>query len=197
MTTGQNIKAARKKAGLTQKELAQKLGLSFQSIAQWENDLRNPKLDTIKRIADALCVDWYDLIVPSSKDEERKLKYIKSISNKEDDSLAGAEQMYNDILVQEKQLDIIKTYMSFLNESGKNAAEQLILSIVSKVAVKLGYAENEGLYHLMNRCFYDSVEYEEVAEGVKELAQITAYQRPAEPAGDAPGGTDDKNHAEK
>ena len=98
MTTGQNIKAARKKVGLTQKELAQKLGLSFQSIAQWENDLRNPKLDTIKRIADALHVDWYDLIVPSSEDEERKLKYIKSISSKEDDSLAGAEQIYNDIL---------------------------------------------------------------------------------------------------
>ena len=67
-------------------------------------------------------MDWYDLIVPSSEDEERKLKYIKSISSKEDDSLAGAEQIYNDILEQEKQIDIIKKYMSFLNESGKNKA---------------------------------------------------------------------------
>lgn len=54
MTIGQKIKATRKNAGLTQKELAQKMGLSFQSIAQWENDLRKPKIETLKKIAVAL-----------------------------------------------------------------------------------------------------------------------------------------------
>lgn len=54
MTIGQKIKATRKNAGLTQKELAQKMGLSFQSIAQWENDLRKPKIETLKKIAAAL-----------------------------------------------------------------------------------------------------------------------------------------------
>lgn len=34
-------------------------------------------------------------------------------------------------------------------------------------------------------------------ERVQELAQIPAYQRPAEPTQDAPGGTDDKDPAEK
>ena len=57
MSVGQNIKKARKKAGMTQKELAQKLGLSFQSIAQWENDLRNPKVETLRKIANALECD--------------------------------------------------------------------------------------------------------------------------------------------
>ena len=56
MTTGQRIKAARKNAKMTQKELGQKLGISSQSIAQWENDLRNPKIETLQRIADALDV---------------------------------------------------------------------------------------------------------------------------------------------
>ena len=56
MTTGQRIKAARKNAKMTQKELGQKLGISFQSIAQWENNLRNPKIETLQRIADALGV---------------------------------------------------------------------------------------------------------------------------------------------
>ena len=54
MTTGQRIRDARKAAGLTQKELAQRLGLSFQSVAQWENDLRNPKIETLQKIAEAL-----------------------------------------------------------------------------------------------------------------------------------------------
>ena len=56
VTTGQRIKAARKRAGLTQKELGAKLGVAYQTLAQWENYLRNPKIETIQRIADALGV---------------------------------------------------------------------------------------------------------------------------------------------
>lgn len=66
MTAGQRIKAARKKAGLTQKELGLRLGVSFQSVAQWENDLRNPKYETLQRIAAALGADWTDLAPDSA-----------------------------------------------------------------------------------------------------------------------------------
>lgn len=61
MTTGQRIKAARKNAGLTQKELGQKLGVAYQTLAQWENDLRNPKPETLRRIANALDMYYLDL----------------------------------------------------------------------------------------------------------------------------------------
>ena len=56
MTTGQRIKAARKAAGLTQADLANKVGVPYQSIGQWERDERNPKLETLERIAAALGV---------------------------------------------------------------------------------------------------------------------------------------------
>ena len=62
MTTGQLIKDARKKAGMTQEELGKKIGVSGSSMAQWENDLRNPKLDTLQRIASALGVPVQELI---------------------------------------------------------------------------------------------------------------------------------------
>lgn len=54
MTTGEAIREARLKAGLTQKELAQKMGIPYQSIGQWENNKRNPKSETMERIASAL-----------------------------------------------------------------------------------------------------------------------------------------------
>ena len=79
MTTGQRIKAARKNAGLTQKELGQRLGVAYQTLAQWENDLRNPKYETLQRIAAALNVDvsWlmngYTL---EQRDQESK-DYVK------------------------------------------------------------------------------------------------------------------------
>ena len=56
MSTGQFIKAIRKEKGLTQKELASKLGIAYQTLAQWENGFRNPKYETLVRIADALGV---------------------------------------------------------------------------------------------------------------------------------------------
>lgn len=62
MTTGQRIKAARKKAGMTQAELAAKLHIPYQSISQWERGVRNPKIETIGKIADALNVSTFEII---------------------------------------------------------------------------------------------------------------------------------------
>ena len=69
MTTGQRIKNARKRCGLTQAELARKLGIPYQSIGQWERDLRKPKYGTIRRIATALGVDWMDLVPEEERGE--------------------------------------------------------------------------------------------------------------------------------
>ena len=66
MTVGENIKNARKKAGLTQKELGQKIGLSYQSIAQWENNLRKPKPETLQKLANALGITIWELSAGSS-----------------------------------------------------------------------------------------------------------------------------------
>lgn len=56
MTTGEKIKSLRKERGLTQKELGQILGVSASMIGQYETNLRNPKNDTIIKIAEALKV---------------------------------------------------------------------------------------------------------------------------------------------
>lgn len=64
MTTGERIRAARKNANMTQAELAQKLGISYVGVSQWENGLRQPKYETLKKIADAIGVEWYDLVPP-------------------------------------------------------------------------------------------------------------------------------------
>lgn len=66
-TTGERIKAARGKAGLTQKQLGEKLGISYQAVAQWENDLRNPKIKSLRAIANALEVPLRDLISVEDK----------------------------------------------------------------------------------------------------------------------------------
>lgn len=45
------IKEAREQAGLTQAQLAEKIGVAQSHVARWEAGDRNPKLDALKRIA--------------------------------------------------------------------------------------------------------------------------------------------------
>lgn len=61
MTTGKRIQQARKAKGLSQKQLGEKLDVSASMIGQYENDLRNPKVETLLRIAAALNVSMYYL----------------------------------------------------------------------------------------------------------------------------------------
>ena len=61
MTIGENIKNIRKKANLSQKALAEKLGVSQQMIAQYEKGKRQPKIETIDKIATALGVRIVDI----------------------------------------------------------------------------------------------------------------------------------------
>lgn len=59
---GKRIRDARKAAGMTQAELADKLGISYQGITQWENGLRNPKYESLCKIADAIGITVGELM---------------------------------------------------------------------------------------------------------------------------------------
>ncbi len=48
---GKRIAAFRKEKGLTQAELGEKLNVSSQAVSKWENDLSEPDLETVKRMA--------------------------------------------------------------------------------------------------------------------------------------------------
>jgi transcriptional regulator with XRE-family HTH domain len=56
MTIGERIKAVRKQAGMTQQELADRLGISYVGISNWESGKRKPKQETLERIAAVLDV---------------------------------------------------------------------------------------------------------------------------------------------
>lgn len=62
MTTGQRIKVARKKAGMTQKQLAQKCGMADSAIRKYESGKIEPKLVTAQKIASALGVRVEDIL---------------------------------------------------------------------------------------------------------------------------------------
>lgn len=56
------FKEARIKAGLTQEEVAQKLGLNRSTIARWETGIGLPRADSLADIADVLGCTIDDLL---------------------------------------------------------------------------------------------------------------------------------------
>ena len=64
-TMTNNLRALRKKAGMTQQELAEKTGLTYQKISTYENtdDLRNITLWNALRIAEALNCTIEDIVL--------------------------------------------------------------------------------------------------------------------------------------
>ena len=47
MTLGQRIQKLRKGAGLTQEQLAERMGVTRQAVSKWESDGGVPELDTL------------------------------------------------------------------------------------------------------------------------------------------------------
>ena len=56
MTFGEKLKEARKKVGLSQEELAERIGVSRAAVAKWETDKGLPDIDNLKVIAGLLDV---------------------------------------------------------------------------------------------------------------------------------------------
>lgn len=62
MDIGKKIKIARQKIGLTQKKLGEYCGLATGTIQQYELGKRQPRLEQLQKIANALNVPIYELV---------------------------------------------------------------------------------------------------------------------------------------
>lgn len=59
---GEKLKAARKAAGLSQADLAEKVGCHQKDISRWESGLHEPGALTLKKMAQALGCSMDDLV---------------------------------------------------------------------------------------------------------------------------------------
>lgn len=64
---GNNIKHFRKKKGLNQEQLAEKLSVTHQAVSKWETGKSQPDIDTLKRLAEIFEVSVEDIIYESGE----------------------------------------------------------------------------------------------------------------------------------
>lgn len=70
---GQFIKNIRKENKLTQKELADKLGVTYQAVSKWENGKNVPDISIIKEMSKMFNVDIDEILDGEKKDKKKSL----------------------------------------------------------------------------------------------------------------------------
>lgn len=90
ISIGSNIKAARKKIGMTQEELASQLGVTAQAVSRWESEAGMPDISMVVPLARTLSVSTDALfgLVQQSYDHLQ----ILEIKNKIDDMFDGTRK---------------------------------------------------------------------------------------------------------
>lgn len=78
MTFGERLKKLRVDANLTQKDLADKLFVTYQTVSKWENDINEPDFNTLKELAKILNCS-VDYLLSNSDDVEEN----KNLENEE------------------------------------------------------------------------------------------------------------------
>lgn len=121
MDIGILIKQKRKAAGLTQEELAQKIGCATITIRQYESGKREPSIIVLGKLANALDVDIFDLI---PKDPE--ITTTSSLSKDQIDAietLSGGDEVLKAVLTifailpRETGVQFLENYRNSLRDS--------------------------------------------------------------------------------
>lgn len=80
MSLGSSLYQARKKSGLSQENVAEKLGVSRQTISKWETDDTLPDIRQSKRLA-VLYGVTLDELIDYDFDEQQAAQMIESVSD--------------------------------------------------------------------------------------------------------------------
>lgn len=130
MNLGNNLFNARKKQGLSQEEVAEKLGVSRQTISKWETDETLPDIRQSKKLA-----VLYGLSLDELIEFDIDVKEIQDIIDKTSDKVSDKIDWTK---VWSKKYPILATYQNKVDIAEYSAKLEQLLDSLQK---KYGYDE--------------------------------------------------------
>lgn len=82
MSIGERIRDARIRLDLTQEELSKKVGVTKSAIANYENGVSTPKIETLYALMEALGVDANYLYEREINDGDELQQYLEELKNR-------------------------------------------------------------------------------------------------------------------
>lgn len=76
LTIGANIRALRRKCHITQEQLAEKLGVSYQSVSRWENDACYPDMELLPALARIFSISIDRLLGVSEQERDDQVREL-------------------------------------------------------------------------------------------------------------------------
>ena len=187
LKVGTQIKSARKKRGMKQKDLAEELGISAATLANYESNRREPDLDTVIDIASILDVDldFFTQIVFTDPDvyREQTRKIVNMMKHGDIDGLTKYFNL-NDgdiIAIRNEQLlsntdnpefEPLKKYNHDLVVDRMNAAlntRHIIKALLDNQGYKITTTDDDNILYLTK----DDMIYHITAEDIAELERST------------------------
>ena len=118
-TFGQMISSLRKEKGMTQLELAEKMGVTDKAVSKWERDLSFPDVNSIPKLAEIFAISIDELM--QTKDSTKKKTDSAEVSEILDIALKGIALA----------MGIAVVVLLFLNQiETKNAVSMLGIGLV-------------------------------------------------------------------
>ena len=132
MGVGPKLKELRNKAGLTQKDLADQLHVTYQAISRWENDDVEPSIGTLKEMCGILNCSIEELLEIEKKDEqkpvEEKVTIVEKVIVQEPKPVLGVCEQCNEPIYEASNLNRInETILVRTNRTSHNESRQRIL----------------------------------------------------------------------
>lgn len=121
ISIGSNIKAARKKIGMTQEELASQLGVTAQAVSRWESEAGMPDISMVVPLARTLSISTdtlFGLTGHSSDhlhvlDVKSKLDSMFDGTRKSESSLEACHYLQEEVLNNPADYDILCLYVEY------------------------------------------------------------------------------------
>lgn len=144
MNLGNNLFQARKKAGLSQEAVAEKLGVSRQTISKWETDETVPDIYQAKRLA-----KLYHLSLDERIEFDMDRKQIEEViknTNEEKDSKIDWTNVWS------KKYPVLATYQNRVDKT-KYALE--IRKMLNNLRIEYGYNTLDSMLILKDILYHE------------------------------------------
>lgn len=135
MNIGNKIKELRKANGITQEELANSIGISFQAISKWENNIALPDITLTPKLASYFGVsmdELFDFSLQGIDDEIMKIVY-DAAEFRESDPQKGREILEDGLKIYPENEILLNNLLYVLNYSeNPDATIELASKLIDK-----------------------------------------------------------------
>ena len=133
MTLGEKIYKLRTKRSMTQEQLAEKIGVSRQSVSKWETDSAIPDIEKLKLLAEIFEVSITELLGMECEEDTKRKDEIERIEHCQKEMMS--RKKLQDLMTKIEMVLLWVKEPGFLFLKNMNSLKNAVLTFMQKLLV--------------------------------------------------------------